>query len=113
MEIIFDVLKFLNKIDGAFYLTIEDDENLIRLKEVLTSLFQNVNSKKLENVLENVRQIDILIRAGDSNEVPDVVKILCEDVKDFYKEYRIKKYKMKYNELNKKSNNCTRKRFYN
>ena len=73
--------------ENAFYLTIEDVENFKRVKTVLTDLFQDVNSKKLENILENVRMIKILIRAGDSEEVPDVVKVLRKDIKELDKEY--------------------------
>ena len=96
METIFDVLNFLSKIDGDFYFTNEDDENLIRVKEVITNLFQDVNFKKIDNVLENIRHLDVLLRAGDSNEVPNVVKVLCEDIKELYKEYRIKNIQNKY-----------------
>ena len=37
-----------------------------------------------------VRDIKVLYRAGDAKEVPDVVKILREDIKELYKEYGIK-----------------------
>ena len=90
MKTIFNVFNFLNKLEGAVYLTIESDEILIRVKEVLTNLFQDVNSEKLESPFEKVRQIVILFRAGDLNEVPDVVKNLSEDVKALYKEYKLK-----------------------
>ena len=35
-------------------------------------------------------EIEISFGAGDSHEVSDVVKILCEDIKEFYKEGKIK-----------------------
>ena len=90
METIFDVLNFLNKLEVAFYSLSEDHEKLIRGKEVLTNLFQDVNSEKFENVLKSVREIDYLSRAVDWHEIPDVVKILCEKVKGLSKEYKIK-----------------------
>ena len=93
METKFDVLNFLNKLEVAFYLTSEDHENLIQVKEVSTNLFQNVNSEKLESVLDNVKIIDISSRAGDWREFLDIVKILCEDVRGLYKEYKIKNIK--------------------
>ena len=61
METTFDVSNFLNKKENAFLLTIEGEEDFERLETVLTNLFQDVNSEKLENVLENVRLIDVLI----------------------------------------------------
>ena len=89
METIFDVLNFLINLEVGFSLTSEDHEILIQVKEALTNLFQNVNSEKLESVLENVKFIDISSRAGDWREFLDVVKILCEDVRGLYKEYKI------------------------
>ena len=90
METISDVLNFLNDAENAFYYTRNGFENLIRAEEILTNLFQDVNSEKLENVLKNVTEFDTLGRAGWFREIPDVVKILCEDIKVLYKEYRIK-----------------------
>ena len=90
METIFDVLDFLNKMEVAFYLSIKDHENLVRVEEVIINLFQYVNSEKLKSVLETVREIEILSGAGNWHEIRDVNKILREDVKRLYKEYRIK-----------------------
>ena len=90
METVFDVSNFLNKMENAFLLTIEDEENFERVKTVLTNLFQDVNSEKLENFLGNVRMIDVLIRGGDAKEVPDLVKVLRKDIKELGKQYRIK-----------------------
>ena len=70
----------------AFYLTSEVHENLIGVKEILTNLFQDVNSEKLKSVLENVGDVDMPYRAGDWREFTDVVKILCDDVRGLYKE---------------------------
>ena len=90
METIFDVLNFLHKLEVAFYLLSEDHEKLNRGKEILTNLFQDQNSEKLESVLKSLREIDFLSRAADWHEIPDVVKILCEKVKGLSKEYKIK-----------------------
>ena len=60
METITDVLTFLNKLEVAFCPTMEDHKNLIRVKEILTNLFQDDNSEKLESILQNVREIEIL-----------------------------------------------------
>ena len=90
METINDVSNFLNKMENAIYMTMEDMENYKRVKTVITNLFQDVNSEKLEKFLKNVRMIKTLIIAGDAKEVPDVVKILREDIKELLKEFRIK-----------------------
>ena len=90
MDTIFDMLDFLKNLKNAFCLPIKDREKLIQVKVVLTNLFQDFNSKKLESTLENVTQIDILFGAGDSYEVSDVVKILSKDIKELYKEYKMK-----------------------
>ena len=58
-----------------------DLDDLIRLGEVLTRLFQDGNSEKLESVMHNVREIEILFGASDWCETPDIVKILREDIK--------------------------------
>ena len=76
MESINDVLKFLNKLELAFCPSREDHENLVRVKETLTNLFQDINSEKLESMLLNVREIEILSGAGDCREIPDVIKSL-------------------------------------
>ena len=76
--------------ENAFEITVEDKEIFKRVEKVLANLFQDVDSEKLENILENVRQIKVLFRAGDAKEVPGVVEILREDIKELYKEYRIK-----------------------
>ena len=81
METINDVLNFLNKLEVTFYPTWEDQENLIRVKEIITNFFQDDNSEKLESILQNVREIEILSRAGDWHEIPDVVKILRKNIK--------------------------------
>ena len=91
METIFDVLKLLNNSENTFYLTSEGHENLIGVKKTLTNIFQDVNFKKIESVLKNVRNLEKLSGAGDWHEKSDVFKILCEDVKGLYKEYKIKK----------------------
>ena len=59
----------------------EDNEDLIRVKELLPNLFQVVNYEKLKSMLENVKEIDILYRAGDWSEILDLVKILHKDIK--------------------------------
>ena len=56
-----------------------NSDDLIPLGEVLTRLFQSVNSEKLESMLHNVREIEILFGAGDWLEIPDIVKILIRD----------------------------------
>ena len=81
METINDVLKFLNKLEIAFCPSREDHENLIRVKERLTNLFQGGNSEKLESILKNVEEIEILSGAGDWRGIPDVIKILRRDIK--------------------------------
>ena len=44
METKNDVLNFLNKLEIAFRPTREDQEKLIRIKEILSNLFQDDNS---------------------------------------------------------------------
>ena len=94
MKIIFDVLKFVNKVKDAVFLSSEDEENLIRIRKVVTNFFQDVNSKKLGSNLENVRMLGILSAAGDwctsDLESSKIIEILCEDIKGLHKEYRIK-----------------------
>ena len=68
--------------ENSFEVTREDVENFKRVSEEFTNLFQDVNSEKLKSILKNVRQIKVLIRAGDAKEVLDVVKILREDFKE-------------------------------
>ena len=72
METINDVLIFLSKLEVAFCPNREDHENLIRVKEILTNVFQIGISEKLESILQNVREIEILSGAGDWRETPDV-----------------------------------------
>ena len=43
METINDVLNFLSKLEVAFCPNREDHENLIRVKEILTNVFQDAN----------------------------------------------------------------------
>ena len=74
-------MKFLNKLEVAFCPNGEDHENLIRVKEILTEVFQDGNSEKLESKLQNVREIEILSGAGDWCEIPDVTKNLRKDIK--------------------------------
>ena len=81
METINDVLNFLNNFEVAFCPTWEYHENLIRVKEILTNLFQDDNSEKLESILQNVREIETLSGAGDWREIRDVVKFLRKDSK--------------------------------
>ena len=81
MEKINDVLNFLNKLEVDVFTTIEDNKDLIRVKEILTNLFQDDSSEKLESILENVREIEILSLAGDWRKIPHVVKILRKDNK--------------------------------
>ena len=83
-------LNFLNDSENAFYYTRDGFEILIRAEEKLANFFQDVNSGKLENVLKNVRELDTLGRVGWFREIPDVVKLLREDIKVLYKECRIK-----------------------
>ena len=80
METINDVLNFLNKLELAFCPSREDHENLIRVKEILTNLSQDNNSEKLESMLQNVREIELLPGAGDWREITDVIKILRKDI---------------------------------
>ena len=81
MEIISDVLNFLNKLEVAFCPNGADHENLIRVKEMLTNVFQDGDSEKLESMLQNVRKIEILSGVGDWREIPGVIKILRKDIK--------------------------------
>ena len=76
--------------ENAFEITTEDKEIFKRVEKVVANLFQDVISEKLEYILKIVWQIKVLVRAGDAKEVPGVVKILREDNKELYKEYRIK-----------------------
>ena len=89
METINDVLNFLNKLEVAFCPTREDHENLIGVKEILTKLFPDDNSEKLESILQNVREIEILSGPGDWHEIPYVNKILRKDVKILQIQYNI------------------------
>ena len=75
METINDVSNFLNKLEVDVYTTMEGNE------ELLTNLFQHDNSEKLESILQNVKEIEILYLAGDWKEISDVVKILRKDIK--------------------------------
>ena len=59
----------------------EDHENLIRVKEKLTNVFQDGNSEKLESILQSVRELEILSGVGDWGEIPDVIKILRKAIK--------------------------------
>ena len=81
METINDILNFLNKLEVAFCPNREDLENLIRVIEILTNVFQHGNSENLECILQNVREIEILSGVGDWCEIPDVIKILRKDIK--------------------------------
>ena len=81
METINDVLNFLNKLEVAFCPNRKDHENLIRVKEILTNVFQDGISEKIESILQNVREIEILPGAGDWCEIPDVTKVLSKDIK--------------------------------
>ena len=81
METINDVLNFLSKLEISFCLNTEDHENLIAVKEIITKVFQDGNSEKLESILQNVREIEILSGVGDWCEIPDVIKILLKDIK--------------------------------
>ena len=89
METINDVLNFLNKLEVAFCPNREDLENLIRVKKILTNVFQDGNSEKLECILQNLREIEVLSGVGDWCEIPDVIKILRKDIKNLQiqKEY--------------------------
>ena len=53
METIRDVLKFVNKLEVEFFTTMEGNKVLIRVKEILSNLFQDDNSENLESILEN------------------------------------------------------------
>ena len=94
METVFDVLSFLNKIKDVF-LRRRKKEDLIRVKEVLTNLLQDVNSKNSEVALENVKELEMLSTVGDWHgyECSNVIETLCEDIKELYKEYKIKNTK--------------------
>ena len=81
METINDVLNFLNKLEVAFCPNREDHENLIRVKEILKNVFQDGNSEKIESILQNVREIEILSGVGDWCEITDVIKLLRNDIK--------------------------------
>ena len=81
MQTINDVLNFSNKLEVAFCPNREDHENLIRVKEILTNVFQDGNSENLESILQNVREIEILSGTVDWCEIPDVIKILRKDIK--------------------------------
>ena len=59
----------------------ESNKDLIGVKEILTNLFQDDNSEKIESILRKIREIDILYCAGDWREIPDAVKILRKDIK--------------------------------
>ena len=76
MELINDVFEFLNKLEESFYLAQKNFDDVIRLGEVLTRLVRGVNSEKVESRLHNVKEIEILFRAGDWHEIPDKVKFL-------------------------------------
>ena len=81
METINDALNFLNKVQVAFCPSREHHENLVQVIEILTNLFQDNNSEKLENMLQNVREIELLSGAGDWHEITDVIKFLRKDFK--------------------------------
>ena len=51
METIYDVLNFLNKLEVDVFTTMEGNKDLFRVKEILTNLFQDDNSEKLESIL--------------------------------------------------------------
>ena len=80
METINDVLNFLNKLEVAFSPNREDHEELIRVKESLTNVFQEGSSEKLEIILQNVREIEFLPGSGDWRETPDVIKFVRKDI---------------------------------
>ena len=82
-------MNFLNKLDFALCLNGEDHESLIRVKELLTNVIQDGNSGKLEGILQNVREIEILSGVRDWCEIPDVIENLRKDIKIYQiqKEY--------------------------
>ena len=82
METRNDVLKSLNEVGNACCPILDDYKNLIRVKGILTNLFQDDNSEKMESMLGNVEEVDILYRVGDLRKIPDVVKILRKDNKN-------------------------------
>ena len=51
METIYNVLNFLNKLEVDVFATMERNKDLFRVKEMLTNLFQDDNSEKLESIL--------------------------------------------------------------
>ena len=59
----------------------EDNEDLLRVKEILTNLFHDGISEKLETMLGNLEKVDILYRLGDWHEISGVVKLLRKDIK--------------------------------
>ena len=75
-------MHFLHNLEVAFCPNGEDHEILIRVKEILTNVFQGGNSEKLESILQNVREIEILSEVGDWREIPDVNKNLRKDIKN-------------------------------
>ena len=81
METINDVFENLSKLEVAFCPSLKDHENLIRDKEILTNVLRNGNSEKLETILQNVSDIEILSGAGDLCEIPEVIEILRQDIK--------------------------------
>ena len=46
-----DVVNFLHNLEVDVFTTMEDNENLIRVKEILTNFFQDENSERLESVI--------------------------------------------------------------
>ena len=52
MDKINDILNFLNTLEVAFCPNREDLENSIRVKEILTNVFQDGNSEKLKSILQ-------------------------------------------------------------
>ena len=48
----------------------------------ISNVFQDGNSEKLESILQNVREIEILSGVGDWCEMPDVIKILRKDIQN-------------------------------
>ena len=55
---------------------------MIRVKKILPNVFKDGDSEKLESILQNVREIEILSGVGDWREIPDVIKILRKDIKN-------------------------------
>ena len=54
---------------------------MIAVKEILTIVFQDGNSEKLESILQNVREVETLSGVGDWCEILDIIKIPRKDIK--------------------------------